>query len=125
MLEGFGVYADAVALLLDDENEARRVTEQLAHGGVVIGDQVKLWDRSLEEDNFTPAELLTMVGQLASAEGAQLTLPEDLLMDEQARVEARPGPRQALASTLQAWPDSPSMAPSSTRSPTSRSPWPT
>jgi hypothetical protein len=101
MLEGFGVYADAVALLLDDENEARRVTEQLAHGGVVIGDHVKLWERSLEEDNFTPAELLAMVGQLANAKGARLTLTEDQLMVEQARVEARPGPRQALASTLQ------------------------
>ena len=101
MLEGFGVYADAVALLLDDENEARRITEQLAQGGVLIGDHVKLWDRSLEEDNFTPAELLAMVGELASAQGAKLTLTEDQLMAEQTRVEARPGPRQALASTLQ------------------------
>lgn len=101
MLAGFAVYADAVALLLDDENEARRVTEQLARGGVLVGDHVKLWERSLEEDNFTLAELLAMVGQLASAKGAQLTLTEDQLMAEQARVEARSGPRQALASTLQ------------------------
>lgn len=101
MLEGFGVYADAVALLLDDENEARCVSKQLADRGVVIEEHVKLWDRSLEEDNFAPAELLAMVGELASSQGARLTLTEEQLTVEQARVEARTGPRQALASTLQ------------------------
>lgn len=101
MLEGFGVYTEAVALLLDDENEARRVTEQLARSGVLVGHHVKLWDHSLEEDNFTPGELLSMVDKLARERGTELTLTEEELMAEQARVEARPGRRQALASTLQ------------------------
>jgi hypothetical protein len=100
MLEGFAVYADAVALLLDDENHARRTTEQLARNGVVVGDHVRLWERSLEEDNFTPAELLSLVSELARTRGKELVLTDDELMNEQARVEGRSGPRQALASTL-------------------------
>jgi hypothetical protein len=60
MLEGFAEYADAVALLLDDENDARRVTRRFSQDGVLRDEHVKLWERSLEEDNFMPRELLEL-----------------------------------------------------------------
>jgi hypothetical protein len=96
MLEGFGVYADEVALLLDDENQAKRITQALARDGVVAEQHVHLWDKSLEEDNFTTTELVEMVRDLGREMGAELTLDATTLEAEYAR---KPG--KGLASTLQ------------------------
>jgi hypothetical protein len=96
MLEGFAVYADEVALLLDDENHAKRITQALARDGVVAEQHVHLWDKSLEEDNFTTPELVEMVRDLGREKGAELTLDASTLEAEYAR---KPG--EGLASTLQ------------------------
>lgn len=96
MLEGFGVYADEVALLLDDENQAKRITQALARDGVVAEQHVHLWDKSLEEDNFTTTELVEMVRDLGREKGVELTLDAMTLEAEYAR---KPG--KGLASTLQ------------------------
>jgi hypothetical protein len=61
MIEGFSVYADAVALLLDNENDAERVTRMLSRDGVLAPEHIQLWERSLEEDNFAPQELLLVL----------------------------------------------------------------
>jgi hypothetical protein len=51
MLAGFGVYADSVALLLDNENDVERVTKQIQVSGVVPQMLVKLCEPNLEEEN--------------------------------------------------------------------------
>jgi hypothetical protein len=101
MLEGFAEYADAVALLLDDENDAKRVTSRFSQDGVIRDEHVKLWNLSLEEDNFTPQELLGLVAEIGLEGGTVLTLEaEDLLAAQQSRNQGS-GPRKGLASVLQ------------------------
>jgi len=101
MLEGFSIYADAVALLLDDENEARRVANKLSQDGIVREEHVTLWEHSLEEDNFTPAELIDMVAELGSRQGASLALDEEALLAAQVSRNEGAGRRKGLASVLQ------------------------
>jgi hypothetical protein len=101
MLEGFSAYADAVALLLDDENDAARVTRRLSQDGVLRREHVQLWKRSLEEDNFTPQELLDMVAAMGEREGVALDLDVATLLDAQrSRNQGRARPK-GLASVLQ------------------------
>jgi hypothetical protein len=101
MLEGFAEYADAVALLLDEENDVQRVTRRFSQDGVVRDEHVKLWDRSLEEDNFTPQELLEFVAELGAASGATLVLDEAALLAAQESRNQGNGRRKGLASVLQ------------------------
>jgi hypothetical protein len=101
MLEGFSVYADAVALLLDDENDARRVTRRLSEDGVLAAEHVQLWDRSLEEDNFTPEELLSMVTAIGAGHGASLLLDAGTLLEAQESRNQGGGRRKGLASVLE------------------------
>jgi hypothetical protein len=61
-----------VVLLLDDENDARRVVEQLVRAGVVDAAHAELASPSLEEANFTPDELVAMANQLGAARGVTL-----------------------------------------------------
>jgi hypothetical protein len=101
MLEGFAEYADAVALLLDDENDAKRVTSRFSQDGVIRDEHIKLWDLSLEEDNFSPQELLDFVAEIGLESAAVLTLEtEDLLTAQESRNQGN-GPRKGLASVLQ------------------------
>lgn len=65
MLAGFGVYAETVALLLDNENDVERVTRQIKASGVVPQMLVKLCDPNLEEENFTAGELITLATGIA------------------------------------------------------------
>lgn len=69
MLAGFGVYADTVALLLDNENDVERVTKQIRTSGVVPHMLVKLCDPNLEEENFTAGELIALAAGLARSKG--------------------------------------------------------
>jgi hypothetical protein len=97
MLEGFAIYAEVIALLLDDENEAKRITEALARDGVLVEQHVKLWDKSLEEDNFSAGELIDMVRELGRHAGVKLDLAVATLEAEHAASTTGKG----LASTLQ------------------------
>jgi hypothetical protein len=101
MLEGFAEYADAVALLLDDENDAERVTRRFSQDGVIRDEHVKLWDLSLEEDNFTPQELLECVAEIGLESGAMLELDAEALLAAQDSRNQGNGPRKGLASVLQ------------------------
>jgi hypothetical protein len=101
MLEGFSVYADAVALLLDNENDAERITRMLSRDGVLAPEHVQLWERSLEEDNFTPQELLDMVAAIAAEARATLTLDVASLLAAQDSRNQGDGRRKGLASVLQ------------------------
>lgn len=101
MLEGFAEYADAVALLLDDENDAKRVTRRFSQDGVLRDEHVNLWERSLEEDNFTPQELLEFVAEIGAENGAVLNLDEDTLLAAQESRNQGQRRRKGLASVLQ------------------------
>ncbi len=71
-IEGFGLYARDVVLLLDDENDAKRVVEQLVSAGIVDAAHAELASPSLEEANFSPDELIAMANQLGAARGITL-----------------------------------------------------
>jgi hypothetical protein len=64
-------------------------------------EHVQLWERSLEEDNFTPQELLDMVAAIAAAAGATLTLDVACLLAAQESRNQGNGRRKGLASVLQ------------------------
>jgi hypothetical protein len=76
----FATYADVVALLLDNENDVARVSARLTEAGVLAEPHVQLWERSLEEDNFTLDELLAMIAELGRRAGATLVLDEEAVL---------------------------------------------
>jgi hypothetical protein len=71
-LKGFGLYARDVVLLLDDENDAMRVVDQLVKAGIVKSDHVHLASPSLEEESFSPDELVAMANELGKPHGITL-----------------------------------------------------
>src|SRR5207248_3030087 len=81
LLEGLGVYADHVLLLADRENEIAKAIEHQVNTGVIEDSHAVLWDSNLEEENFTPQELLDMARRLAAEQGAELTLDVDTLRE--------------------------------------------
>jgi hypothetical protein len=62
---------------------------------------VNLWERSLEEDNFTPQELLEFVAEIGAENGAVLNLDEDTLLAAQESRNQGQRRRKGLASVLQ------------------------
>ncbi|MCW3066236.1 MAG: hypothetical protein JWN32_3408 [Solirubrobacterales bacterium] len=95
MLEGFA-NADVVALLLDNRNDVARVSARLTEAGVLAEPHVQLWERSLEEDNFTLDELLAMIAELGRRAGATLVLDEEAVLVARETTKAK-----GLASVLQ------------------------
>ena len=93
-IEGFGLYARAVALLLDDENDANRVVDQLVQAGVVEAGNAHLASPSLEQENFSPDELVAMANQLGAPHGVTLAFSgadlEQKLAERNARVGVAP-----------------------------------
>lgn len=85
MIEGFGGYAQDVALLLDDENEARRVSEQFKRAELAPSLHVTLCEPSLEEENFSDDELVALAQQLASDRGVELKLTAAELRESHGR----------------------------------------
>lgn len=101
MLEGFGVYANSVVLLLDNENDVQRVTTHLQEAGSIPDLHVTLCDPSLEEENFSAAELVSIAKQLAANKNQQLDLTGEELVDSvNSRNEGRKR-RKGMASVLQ------------------------
>jgi len=86
---------------LDNENDAERVAHMLSRDGVLAPEHTKLWERSLEEDNFTPQELLDMVATIGAEAGATLTLDVTTLLQAQESRNQGGGRRKGLASVLQ------------------------
>jgi hypothetical protein len=101
MLEGFGVYARSVVLLLDNENDVQRVTTRLQGAGSIADLHVTLCEPSLEEENFSTDELVDIAKQLAATNDQQLTLTGAELADSvNSRNEGRKR-RKGMASILQ------------------------
>ncbi len=71
-IEDLGVYARRVVLLLDDENEAKRVAEKFVADGIVAAEDVTLARPNLEEENFTADELVQMANELGEPQGVTL-----------------------------------------------------
>ena len=111
-VEGFGLYARDVALLLDDENDAKRVVEQLVNAGVVEAAHAKLASPSLEQANFTPDELVAMANQLGARHGVTLGFTGADLEQKLAEHNARAGLRPlGMASMLVKMARNPNLGP--------------
>ena len=101
MLEGFGVYANSIALLLDNENDVERVTRRLKEAGSIGDLHATLCDPSLEEENFSADELVEIAKQLAADKGQQLELTgPELTAAVDSRNQGRKV-RKGMASILQ------------------------
>lgn len=111
MLAGFGVYADTVALLLDNENDVERVTKQIRASGVVPDMLVKLCEPNLEEENFSAGELVALAAGIARARGVELRLTEQELNTAMEKRNAGSGRRKGMASVLVALAQSPEHGP--------------
>ena len=111
-IEGFGLYARDVALLLDDENDAKRVVDHLVKAGVVEAAHAELASPSLEEANFTPDELIAMANQLGVAHGVTLGFSGTDLKEKLDEHNARPGvPPMGMASMLVKMARNPTLGP--------------
>ena len=100
MIEGFAVYADKLALLLDSENDVERITRHLKETGVVPDLDVHLCQPSLEEENFTPDELVQIAQSLARKSGHELRLTsEELVAGVESHNRGRKN-RKGMASVL-------------------------
>lgn len=107
LAESLGGYAMSIFLMVDREGRMGSYAERAAELGKIDPDDICLADRSLEEDNSSPAELLEMTGELAAepAEGVEpvqlsITVGE-LLAAHQRRLDGTEGGhRPALAGTL-------------------------
>jgi hypothetical protein len=108
-IEGFGIYARDVALLLDDENEAKRVADQWVRDGVLPAANVYLATPSLEEENFTPDELVAMANQLGSADSITLGFTGADLVTRLQERNGRGGPPLGMASMLQSMAKNPEL----------------
>ncbi len=111
-IEGFGLYARDVALLLDDENDARRVVDHLVKAGIVEAAQVHLASPSLEQENFSPDELVAMANKLGAPYGVTLAFTGADLEQKLAEHNARPGvPPLGMASMLVKMGRNPTLGP--------------
>ena len=111
-IEGFGLYARDVALLLDDENDAKRVVDQLVKAGIVDAAHAELASPSLEQANFTPDELVAMANQLGVPHGVTLGFTGADLEQKLAEHNARPGVRRlGMASMLVKMARNPNLGP--------------
>lgn len=111
-IEGFGLYARDVALLLDDENDAKRVVRQLVKAGVVNAPHAELVSPSLEEANFSPDELVAMANQLGAARGVTLGFTGADLKQKLDEYNARAGDRPlGMASMLVKMARNPTLGP--------------
>jgi hypothetical protein len=101
MLEGFGVYANSVALLLDNENDAERITERLKEAGSIPDLHTTLCKPSLEEENFTADELVAIAKELARHKGQELKLTGEQLAAAVERRNTGRKRRKGMASVLE------------------------
>ncbi len=111
-IEGFGLYARDVALLLDDENDANRVVDQLVKAGIVDAAHAELASPSLEEANFTPDELIAMANQLGAPHGVTLGFSGAYLKQRLDAHNAGPRvPPEGMASMLVKMARNPTLGP--------------
>jgi hypothetical protein len=107
LAESLGGYAMTVFLMVDREGRMGSYAQRAAELGNIDPDDICLANRSLEEDNSSPAELLEIAGELAAvpAEGVepvQLSITvSELLAAHQRRLDGTErGQRPGLAGTL-------------------------
>lgn len=100
MLDGFSAYAEDLALLVDDENEAAEVVRRLARDGVVPEPHITLSKPSFEEHNFKAEELLALVAEYGREHGAKLRLTTEQLQSAHAKAAQGRKQRPGLATIM-------------------------
>jgi hypothetical protein len=74
-------YARFPVLVVDREGDIEREIALLKRDGLVTDDTVFMWNRSLEEDNFTDEELVRVASSIAETRGARLDLTPERLRE--------------------------------------------
>lgn len=107
LAESFGGYALRTFLMVDHEGRMGEYAERAGKIGKIDAEDVCLAEKSLEEDNSTPEELLEIAAQLAAEPAARIEPVElslsvgDLLAAHQRRLSGKKGAgRPGLAGTL-------------------------
>lgn len=72
LVRGFSTYARTAVLIADNESEIARYVAALAEQRLMNPEGVWLWQKNLEEDNFTDADLVRSVRDLAAGRGARV-----------------------------------------------------
>jgi hypothetical protein len=105
MVSGFTTYAQRTVVIVDSEGDMAQYVTGLTRSGKLPEEDVLRFEANLEESNFTPAEMLRSLEELAAspADGrptVTLTLPlDDVLAEHKERChKARDKP--GLAGTL-------------------------
>jgi hypothetical protein len=70
LFEGFANYARASVLIADNESEIARYVADLTAQRLINPQGVQLWNKNLEEDNFSDAELVRAIRAIAGERGA-------------------------------------------------------
>jgi hypothetical protein len=66
IIRGLATYVDRTVIIVDNEGQMKARAEELQRTGEMLPEDVLCLDRNLEEDNFTPEELVSVVTQLAA-----------------------------------------------------------
>lgn len=72
VFEGFANYSRAAVLIADREGDIAHYVDGLIRERLINPEGVFVWERNLEEDNFTDAELVAAIRAVASERGAAL-----------------------------------------------------
>ena len=86
---------------MDREGDIEREVDLLKRDGLVTDETVFMWNKSLEEDNFTDEELVRVATSIAQSRGARLDLRPERLREAYEGQRSRVGRRgKGLADIL-------------------------
>lgn len=105
MVSGFSSYAQRTVVIVDRESRMMEWVTGLQRSGLLNPDDILLFDRNLEESNFSISEMLDVIKTLArSPEGSQLpvglSMEESDVLAERDRVRATARQPKGLASII-------------------------
>lgn len=72
LFKGFANYSRAAVLVADPEGDIARYVQGLIRDGLINSEGVFIWERNLEEDNFSDAELVRAVAAIGRKRGTTL-----------------------------------------------------
>jgi hypothetical protein len=98
LVRGFSTYARTAVLIADNESEIARYVATLTEQQLINAEGVWLWDKNLEEDNFTDADLVRAVKEIAVGRRARVRGLSGRMV--RASFEARRGIPKASATFL-------------------------
>jgi hypothetical protein len=98
LVRGFSTYARTAVLIADNESDIARYVATLTEQQLINPEGVWLWDKNLEEDNFTDPDLVRAVKEIAVGRHARVRGLSGRMV--RASFEARRGTPNASATFL-------------------------